>query len=110
VNKALEAGLKEGKVGLVIVHAADNSFPKWDEFNRMIALGWRDANAGDRLYYDDDGKEHRQPKGEGLGSGHRATGTWAVTVRDFDHPITKGMPREWMHASDELYDDLRGPG
>jgi hypothetical protein len=110
LNKVLEAGLKEGKFGLVIVHAADNSFPKWDEFNRMISLGWRDASADDRLYCDDDGKEHRQPNGEGLGSGHCAGGYWTVTVRDPDHPITKRMPPEWMHAFDELYDDLRGPG
>ena len=26
-----------------------------------------------------------------------------------DHPIVKGMPAEWKHAKDELYDSLRGP-
>src|SRR5262249_51155852 len=30
-------------------------------------------------------------------------------VRDAEHPITKGMPREWMHTADELYHGLRGP-
>ena len=24
-------------------------------------------------------------------------------------PITKGMPKVWMHAKDEWYDSLRGP-
>ena len=26
-----------------------------------------------------------------------------------DHPITRGMPTEWMHAKDELYHGQRGP-
>ena len=26
-----------------------------------------------------------------------------------DHPITRGMPAEWMHAKDELYHGQRGP-
>jgi type 1 glutamine amidotransferase len=33
-----------------------------------------------------------------------------VTVRDASHPITKGLPRVWMHQGDELYARLRGPG
>jgi uncharacterized protein len=109
VNKSLETNLKEGKIGLVIVHAANNSFGGWNEYNRMIGMGWRGASGGDRLYLDDSGKPVRQAKGEGQGSGHRAGGNWAVTVRDSEHPVTKGMPAEWMHASDELYDNMRGP-
>ena len=30
-------------------------------------------------------------------------------VRNADHPITRGMPAEWMHAKDELYHGQRGP-
>jgi type 1 glutamine amidotransferase len=30
-------------------------------------------------------------------------------VRDAKHPITQGMPSEWMHAIDELYHGQRGP-
>jgi len=31
--------------GLVIVHAADNAFADWPQYNRMIGLGgWRDRN------------------------------------------------------------------
>jgi hypothetical protein len=33
-NKALEDRLKEGKIGLVIVHAANNSFGNWAEYNQ----------------------------------------------------------------------------
>ncbi|OAI46605.1 hypothetical protein AYO44_11120, partial [Planctomycetaceae bacterium SCGC AG-212-F19] len=109
VQKSLETNLKSGKIGLVIVHAANNSFGNWDEYNRMIGMGWRDAKAGERYYLDESGKEMREAKGQGLGSGHRSGGNWPVVIRDAEHPITKGMPREWMHASDELYDNMRGP-
>src|SRR5262249_37947130 len=33
-----------------------------------------------------------------------------VTIRDTRHPITLGLPEKWMHATDELYARLRGPG
>ena len=32
-----------------------------------------------------------------------------VVLRNTEHPVTKGMPKEWLHAQDELYDSLRGP-
>ena len=32
-----------------------------------------------------------------------------MVIRDGEHPIVRGMPREWLHAKDELYDSLRGP-
>ena len=51
----------------------------------------------------------RAPKGEGPGAGHGPQHAFKVIIRDPDHPITKGMPREWMHAPDELYHGLRGP-
>jgi type 1 glutamine amidotransferase len=109
VNDALDAALKTGKVGLVIVHAANNSFGGWKEYNQMIGMGWRGKTGGDRLMLDDSGKEIRVPSGEGDGSGHRYTGLFQVAVRNPEHPITKGMPREWMHDRDELYDNMRGP-
>jgi type 1 glutamine amidotransferase len=31
-------------------------------------------------------------------------------VREPEHPILKGLPPVWMHAGDELYARLRGPG
>jgi type 1 glutamine amidotransferase len=107
-QKDLETAIKEGKIGLVIVHAANNSFGGWNEYNLMIGMGWRGPSGGDRLKFDD-GKEVRVPKGTGDGSGHRYTGEFRVTLRDADHPITKGMPAEWLHARDELYDNMRGP-
>jgi hypothetical protein len=108
-QKDLEDRLHDGKIGLVIVHAANNSFNSWGEYNRMIGMGWRDNKFGDRLTLDADGKEMRVPKGKGPGAGHGAYHPFLITVRDAEHPITKGMPREWMHAGDELYHGMRGP-
>lgn len=108
-NAALDERLKKGQIGLVVIHAANNSFGNWKEYNLMIGMGWRGKDYGDRLKTDDVGKLIRVPKGEDQSTGHRYTGPFVITVRDPDHPITKGMPREWMHARDELYDNLRGP-
>ncbi len=106
---ALEDRLKEGKIALVIVHAANNSFGGWGEYNKMIGMGWRDNKFGDRLILDDAGKEKRVPKGEGPGAGHGPQHAFTVTLRDAEHPVVKGMPKEWLHAQDELYHGMRGP-
>jgi type 1 glutamine amidotransferase len=108
-NKELEEQLQSGKIALVIVHAANNSFGGWKEYNRMIGMGWRGSNFGDRITLDAEGKEVRVSKGKGPGAGHGAGHAFQVVVRDSSHPITKGMPKEWMHASDELYHGMRGP-
>src|SRR5262249_49535443 len=108
-NEDLEKRLKEGKIALVIVHAANNSFEGWKEYNDMIGLGWRGSKCGERLITDEKGKEQRVEKGKGPGAGHGKKHAFKVTVRDAEHPITKGMPREWMHTADELYHGLRGP-
>jgi type 1 glutamine amidotransferase len=105
----LEKALKSGKVGLVIVHAANNAFSNWVEYNLMIGMGWRNEKFGKRLKLDDDGNKIVVPPGADQGSGHRYSGPFQVAVRDRNHPITKGMPAEWMHYNDELYDNMRGP-
>jgi len=96
--------------GLTILHAANNSFGKWDEYNKMIGLGgWggRNEKSGPYVYFKD-GKFVKDPTA-GRGGSHGSQHPFKVTVRDAEHPITKGMPAEWMHAKDELYDRLRGP-
>jgi type 1 glutamine amidotransferase len=108
-QKALDDNLKDGKIALVIVHAANNSFGGWKEYNLMIGMGWRNRNFGDRLTVDEQGKEVRVPKGKGPSEGHGAQHAFKIVVRDSGHPITKGMPKEWMHAQDELYHGMRGP-
>lgn len=108
-QRALESYVSEDRGGLVIVHAANNSFAEWKEYNRMIGLGWRDERFGSRLILDAQGQEVRVPKGQGLGSSHGAKHAFRITIRDAEHPVTHGMPAEWMHAPDELYHGLRGP-
>jgi hypothetical protein len=109
LNADFDKLLKEGKIGFVVVHAANNAFGGWKEYNQMIGMGWRDAKFGKRLKYDDEGKELIVDAGKDDGSGHRHTGPFTVKVRDAEHPITKGMPKEWAHVRDELYDNMRGP-
>jgi type 1 glutamine amidotransferase len=97
--------------GFVAVHAADNSFPEWSVYNKMIGLGgWggRNEKSGPFVYYTDDGRIVRDSS-PGPGGSHGPQAPFAVVVRDANHPITKGMPATWMHAKDELYDSLRGP-
>lgn len=107
-QKTFDRQVHDGKLGFVLFHAANNCFGNWPEFNRMIGMGWRDAKFGDRLYLDDAGKPVRVPKGEGLRTGE-TNHPYPVIVRDAEHPITTGMPRQWMHARDQLMHNLRGP-
>jgi type 1 glutamine amidotransferase len=96
---------------MVIVHAADNSFGDWDAFNEMIGLGgWdgRNEKSGPYVYYDKAGNVVRDDS-VGSGGGHGPQHEFQIVIRDPDHPITKGLPRAWMHAKDELYQQLRGP-
>jgi type 1 glutamine amidotransferase len=109
LNADLDSLLKEGKIGFVVVHAANNAFGGWKEYNQMIGMGWRGPTGGDRLFLDDKGTEVKVPSGKGDGSGHRYVGPFTITVRDAEHPVTKGMPKEWLHVRDELYDNMRGP-
>jgi len=108
-QQALVEYVKEGG-GLVIVHAANNSFPNWTEYNEMIGLGgWGGRNEKSVPYIRfKDGKFVRDDK-PGNGGSHGAQHDFQVVIRDSEHPITKGMPAVWLHASDELYDRLRGP-
>lgn len=70
-----------GGKGVVVVHAADNAFPGWVEYEEMVMLLWRN------------------------GTGHGAFHPFAVEVIDRDHPVTAGMPDLRMHP-DELYHGL----
>ena len=97
--------------GLVVVHAADNAFSDWQEYNQMIGLGgWggRNEQNGPYVYYNESG-EKIIDKSAGRGGSHGRQHEFQVIVRDSEHPVTAGMPTAWMHAQDELYDRLRGP-
>ena len=99
-----------GGGGFVTVHAADNSFGDWPEYNEMIGIGgWggRDDKSGTYVYFNDEGKLVRDDSGGKVG-GHGARENIPITVRT-DHPITDGLPSRWLSAKDECYSRLRGP-
>ena len=93
----------------MVVHAANNAFQDWPAWNDMIGLGWRDNKFGERITLDEQGEVVRTPKGEGPGAGHGPQHEYTVKIRDAEHPVTKGLPAEWLHAKDELYHGQRGP-
>ena len=93
--------------GLVLVHAANNAFRDWAEFNEMIGLGWRPAAIGRCAKVNPQTGETELSLG-GKNSGHGSKHAFQVTVRQPEHPIMRGMPSEWMHATDELYHNMRG--
>jgi|SRR5208283_1876782 len=81
-KKAFTAAVQGGK-GLVVYHHASSAFvggSEFDkEFEKIIAGGWRKQG--------NHGKRHE----------------FNVAIRKADHPITRGMPAEFAHANDELY-------
>jgi len=100
-----------GGGGFVSVHAADNSWGDWTEFNKMIALGgWGDRTEKDGpfVYYNNEGKIVRDPSPGSAGK-HGPQNEFVVTIRNHEHPITKGLPDFWLHTKDECYSHLRGP-
>lgn len=99
-----------GGGGFVSVHAADNSFPNWPAYNRMIGLGgWggRNEKSGPYVRFRD-GRITRDTD-PGRGGSHGRRHPFLVISRDTQHPITAGLPTSWMQAPDELYAQLRGP-
>ncbi|MCX6925938.1 MAG: ThuA domain-containing protein [Verrucomicrobia bacterium] len=108
--KALETYLAAGG-GLVVIHNAVGAFEDWNEYRRMIGIGPGDRQSGVRLKFDE-GKDQllRMKPGEDWPSnGHGRQHEFVVKIRQPDHAITVGLPREWKHTNDELYHGLRGP-
>lgn len=71
----------KGGVGVSVIHAADNAFNGWVEYEKMVGHLWR--------------------KGTGHGPQHK----FDVRFLDKEHPITKDMPEIKAHF-DELYHNL----
>jgi len=97
--------------GFVSVHAADNAFPNWKAYNEMIGVGgWRGRNqAAGPLWFFKDGKLVSDTT-PGPAGAHGNRLPFQVEIRETEHPIMKGLPKRWMHAGDELYNKMRGPG
>ena len=70
-----------GGVGVAVIHAANNAFPGWVEYETMVGYLWRQ------------------------GTGHGRFHPFDVVVHDRDHPITKDLPDLRAHP-DELYHRL----
>jgi type 1 glutamine amidotransferase len=76
--------------GLVVVHAADNAFDGWDEYDKLVGGTWR-------------GKGTSFPD---RGTFHPPYGPFEVAVIDRDHPITRGLGPSFA-TTDEKYTNLR---
>jgi type 1 glutamine amidotransferase len=109
-KSAFEQYVKNGG-GFVVYHAANNAFPDWQAYNLMIGIGgWRHRTeaAGPHWYYKDGKLTSDTNPGPAGRHGQRLP--FQLVNRDPKHPITKGLPEKWMHAGDELYNTLKGPG
>lgn len=71
-----------GGTGICILHAADNAFNGWKEYEEICALCWREGTSH--------GQYHR----------------FDIKVTDPDHPITRGLPPVIRNHPDELYHNL----
>ncbi len=74
--QAVRSGL-----GVAVIHAANNPFPGWAEYEEMVALCWR------------------------RGTGHGRFHAFDVEIIDRQHPITRAMDDLRAHP-DELYHRL----
>jgi type 1 glutamine amidotransferase len=83
-NKQAFLKAVQGGKGLVVLHFASAAFtrPNWEEFEKAIAGGWRSQG-------------YHGPKHE-----------FTVKKTDAKHPISEGLPREFPHATDELYQNV----
>ncbi|MEC7582941.1 MAG: family 16 glycoside hydrolase [Planctomycetota bacterium] len=79
-EQAFLKAVRDG-TGVAVIHAANNAFPGWQEYEELVGLCWR------------------------KGTGHGRYHAFDVHVVDPTHPITKGMDDIRMHP-DELYHRL----
>src|SRR5262249_19596745 len=98
--------------GFACIHAADNAFPNWPEYNEMIGLGgWggRTEKSGPYVYPNEAAQALRDVS-KAPGGPPAPQPPFKTPARDAAPPTPRGMPRQWLHVNDELYDKLRGPG
>jgi type 1 glutamine amidotransferase len=108
VQTALEAYVRAGG-GFVSYHAANNAFLNWPDYNEMIGLLWREKSFGPGLILDEQERVVVVPAGEGLGPGHGPRHDFLMTMTDPRHPITAGVPKQWLHPAEQLTHGQHGP-
>lgn len=106
-EQELEKYVRDGG-GLYILHSANNAFPHWKEYDKMIGLGWRPNTGGHALEIDANKNIVRIPPGEGKGTGHGDRFNAVIHILN-RHPINKDYPDQWQTANTEVYNFPRGP-
>lgn len=81
-KEALLDAVRGGK-GLVVYHFASSAFPDWDEYEKLIAGGWRSQGF------------------------HGPKHVYTVKKTDAESPISQGLPAEFTHVIDELYQNSK---
>lgn len=107
IQRKLENYVNNGG-GLYILHSANNAFPEWSDYNRMIGLGWRGKNFGPAVTIDKTESIIKVPAGQGDNTGHGKRNNTLLT-RIGNHPIHQGFPKTWLAADLEVYRYARGP-
>jgi hypothetical protein len=82
-DAALLNYVRSGK-GLVVYHFATAAFDGWTEYEKLCGANWR--------------PDHGH---------HSARHDYVVTIRDPQHPITRGMKATFPEENDELYANLK---
>lgn len=103
----LEAYVKNGG-GLYVLHSANNAFSHWEEYDKMIGLGWRSQTSGYALEISNRQEILRFPPGEGQGTGHGDRFDAVIQILN-PHPINRDYPAQWKTAHTEVYSYPRGP-
>jgi type 1 glutamine amidotransferase len=106
-RRSFEAFVSNGG-GVFVFHSGNNAFAKWDAYNEMIGLGWRDKSFGTAIRIRADETLEMIPAGEGRSTGHGARCDRQIH-RLGNHPIHAGLPRVWMTPLIEVYTFARGP-
>ena len=107
VEQALERYVRSGG-GLYVLHSGNNAFPHWEEYNKMIGIGWRDKTVGYALEIGADKKISRFAPGQGESTGHGDRFNALIQILN-RHPINQNYPERWQTANTEVYYFPRGP-
>lgn len=106
-EKELENFVKDGG-GLYVLHSANNAFPHWAEYDKMIGLGWRPQSFGYALEIDSNRNIIRLPPGDGRSTRHGDRFNAIIQILN-RHPINKNYPDKWQTVNTEVYNFPRGP-